>query len=59
MENNTVIAEKKEIKKTPSMIENFGKMSLQIGYKLKKAASELFMRKPLSAEEKELLAIRK
>lgn len=41
------------IKNKPSVIENIGKTSLQIGEKLGKVVTEWFMGKPLSAEEKE------
>jgi len=50
MENNDVIVEK--VEKKPSTVENFGKMSLQVGEKLGKAVTEWFTGKPLSEEEK-------
>ena len=58
MENNkpdNLEEQRKDIKsrvKKPSSIENFGKLSLQVGEKLGKAVTEWFTGKPLSEEEK-------
>lgn len=48
-----------DTQKKSSNIENFGKLSLQIGDKLGKTVTEWFTGKPLTEEEKDLQRIRK
>lgn len=59
MENELIILKKIENNKKPSIVENLGKVSLEIGNKLGKVATEFFIGKQLTKEEKELNEIRK
>ncbi len=58
MENELILLKKDE-KKKPSVVENLGKIGIEIGSKLGKVATEFFTGKQPTKEEKELNAIRK